>query len=227
MAVGRHFGLRRLRQRLPPRHLGPCELVRTQSEGFVGFSLLKNWQNDTWHWEVDVVYPGTPASREPRLQKKTIILKVNCQSAQEMQHEQLQFMLRGPAGSSVSITVKKGFFFTETLVLKRAAPALFDTLLCFGLHFIWRRLGSCALLATLTARLCNGRGPSRRCGQHFDEAILRRVLGGRFVEAIARSAMDDMSRMLGAQVICPFMVSLQASDVSVFLELAKNVLFIF
>ena len=214
IAVRRHFGLRRLRQRLPPRHMGPCELERKQSEGFVGFSLLKNWQNGTW--EVDVVYPGTPASREPRLQKKTIILKVNGQSAQGMQHVQLQGMLRGPAGSSVSITVKKGFFFTETLVLKRAAPALFDTLLCIGLHFIWRWLGSCALLAMLTARLCDGRSPPRRCGQHFDEAILRRVLGGRFVERIARSAMDEMSRMLGARAICPFMVSLQVSDVSVF-----------
>ncbi len=210
MAVGRHFGLRRLRQ----RHLGPCELVRKQSEGFVGFTLLKNRQNDAW--EVDVVYPGTPASRDPRLQKKTIILKVNGQSAQEMQYAQLQSMLQGPTGSSVSITVKKGFFFTETLVLKRAAPALFDTLLCFGLHFIWRRLGSCAMLATLTARLCDGRSPARRCGQHFDEAILRRVLGVRFVEAIARSAMDEMLRMLGARAICPFMVSLQVSGASVF-----------
>jgi C-terminal processing protease CtpA/Prc len=86
--------------------------VRNQSGEFVGFSLLKNWQNRTW--DVDVVYPGTPASREPRLQEKTIILKVNGQSAQEMQYAQLQSIPQGPAGSSVGITVKKGFFFKKT-----------------------------------------------------------------------------------------------------------------
>ena len=51
--------------------------------------------------------------------------------------------------------------------------------------------------------------------QHFDEAILRRVLGARFMEAIARTAIDDMTRLLAALPRCPFMVSLQ---VIVFLQ---------
>ena len=95
---------------LPPRHLGPCELIaQNQCEGFVGFSLLRNPQNDSW--EVDVVYPDTPASSEPRLQGKTTVLKVNGQSAQQMQHHQIKDMMRGRTGSSISITVKKGCFF--------------------------------------------------------------------------------------------------------------------
>ena len=101
--------------------------MRKQSKGFVGFSL-KNWRNDTW--EVDAVYPDTLVSREPRLEEKTIILKVNGQSNQEMQS-----MLQGPAGSSVSINVKKGILFHGN----SCNPELLDTpVLCFGLHFIRR-----------------------------------------------------------------------------------------
>ena len=122
IAVGRHFGLRRLR--LLPRYLGPCELMQNQSEGFVGFSLMKNRQSDSW--EVDVVYPDTPASREPRLQEKTTILKVNGQSAQQMQYDQLRNMMRGPTGSSISITVKKGGF-SQKLLCSSARHRRFST----------------------------------------------------------------------------------------------------
>ena len=220
IAVGRHFGFRCLR--LPHRHLGPCELLQEQSEGCVGFSLRKNPQND--RWEVDVVFPDSPASREPRLKEKTTLLKVNGQSATEMQHDQLNDMLHGPAGSIVSIKVKKGFFFgTETIVLKCAAPALLDSLVCFGLHLIRRRLGSCALVATLTARLSAGVNPARRCEQHFDEAILRRVLGLRLMETMSRSAKVEMTLMRAARPLSSFMVSLQVTvTVFCFLQAAKH-----
>lgn len=206
IAVGRHFGLRCL----PLRHLGTpayCELPRNQSEGAVGFSVKRNTQKGKW--QVDVVYPDTPASREPRLREKTAIYKVNGQSTMRMEYDQLMGMLQGPAGSNVEIDVKKGFVFgSKTVVLKRSAPTLFDALACFGLQFVRRRVGGCALAATLTVRLGAGMNPTRTSVQHFDEAILRRVFGWRFMDALARSASDEMARML-RRPSCPFMVSIQ------------------
>jgi hypothetical protein len=207
IAVGQYFGLRSLR--LPPRHLlEPWQLLRNQ--GVLGFSVKQNMQKD--HWEIDDVYPDTPASREPRLKEKTTLLKVNGQSAQQMQFGQLTTMLRGPPNSTLEVTVQNGFFFgTKTLLLKRATPMLFDTLQCFGLQFIRRRLGSCALIAILIVRLNSCVNMTRKRGQFLDETILRRVLGGRFIETIARSAKNEMMRMLHARPLCPFIIALQVT----------------
>jgi hypothetical protein len=206
IAVGRHFGLRCL----PLPHLRTpayCELPRNQSEGAVGFSVKRNPQKG--RWQVDFVYPDTPASREPRLREKTGIYKVNGQSTMRMEYDQLMGMLQGPAGSNVEITVKKGFVFgSKTVVLKRSAPTFFDALACFGLQFVRRRVGGCALAATLTTRLGAGVNPTRRGVQRFDEVILRRVFGWRFMDALARNASDEMARMLW-RPSCPFMVSIQ------------------
>ena len=207
VAVSRHFSLRCL----PPRHTGIptyCELLRHQSEGGVGFSVKKNPQKG--RWEVDVVYPDTPASNEPRLQEKTAIHKVNGESTVHMEYDQLRELLQGTAGSNVEITVKKGlsFFGSKTVVLKRAAPSPFDALLRFGLQCVRRRVGCCALAATLTAKLVSGVKLTRRSVRRFDEAILRRVLGLQFVDAAARRAGADMAHML-RQPTCAFMVCMQ------------------
>lgn len=202
IAVGRHFGQRQL------GISGSCELLRNQSKGVVGFSVRKNPEKG--RWEVDVVYPDSPASREPRLQEKTAIYKVNNQSVKRMEYDQLRDMLQGPAGSNVKITVKKGLVFgSKTVVLKRAAPKLFDSLLCFGLHFIRQRVGGIALAAMLSARLGVTVNQTRSSVQRFDEAIFRRVFGWRLMDAVARSASDEMSRLLAARPPCPFMVSMQ------------------
>ena len=109
IAVGRHFGQRQL------GISGSCELLRNQStgKGVVGFSVRKNPEKG--RWEVDVVYPDSPASREPRLQEKTPIYKVNGQSVMRMEYDQLRDMLQGPAGSNVKITVKKGLVFCRVV----------------------------------------------------------------------------------------------------------------
>ena len=96
---------------LPPRHLGL--IAQNQCEGFVGFSLLRNPQNDSW--EVDVVYPDTPASSEPRLQEKTTVLKVNGQSAQQMQHHQIKDMMLAAPTLLDTLTIKK----TEEQIMKQ------------------------------------------------------------------------------------------------------------
>ncbi len=102
----------------------------------------------------------------------------------------------------------RGSYDSKTVVLKRAAPKVYDILLCFGLHFIRQRVGGIALAVTLSAKLgiVNSTG---RSVQRFDEAILRRVFGRRLMDAVARSASDEMSRLLAARPPCPFMVSMQ------------------
>jgi hypothetical protein len=112
----------------------------------------------------------------------------------------------------LQITVKTGSFFfgTKTLLLKRAAPnTLFNALLCFGLQHMRRRLGSCALVATLTAKLTAGLTLRRE--QYFDEAVPKRVFGERIIDAIAGSARAEMMRMLHARPLCPFMVTVQVT----------------
>jgi hypothetical protein len=209
IAVGRHYGRHCLQQ--PLRQLGisgSCELLQPQSEGVVGFSVRKNPEKG--RWEVDVVYPDTPASREPRLHEKTPIYKVNGQSVMQLEYDQLRDMLQGPAGSKVEITVKQGLVLgSKTLVLTRAAPKLFDALLCFGLQFVRRRVGGSALTAALSAKFCVVVNPTGRRARHFIDAIRRRVFGGRLVDAVARSASYEMARLLAARPPCPFMVSLQ------------------
>jgi hypothetical protein len=207
VAVSRHFCLRCL----PPRHTrapATCQLLRNQSEGAVGFSVKRNAQKG--RWEVDVVYPDTPASREPRLQEKTAIYKVNGESTVHLEYDQLRELLQGPAGSNVEISVKKGFsvFGSKTVVLKRAAPSPFDAPLCFALQCVRRRVGCCALAATLTAKLASGVKLTRRIVRRLDEAILRRVFGLQFIDAAARRANDELAHML-RQPTCPFMVCMQ------------------
>ena len=209
IAVGRHFGQGCLQQ--PLRQFGiseSCELLQKQSKGIAGFSVRKNSKKG--RWEVDVVYPDTPASREPRLQEKTAIHKVNGQSVTRMEYDQLTGMLQGPAGSSLRITVKKGLVFgSKTLVVTRAAPKPFDALLCFGLQFVRRRIGGGALAAVLSAKLGVSANPTGRSVRRFDEAILTRVFGSRLMDAVARSASDEMARLLAARPPGPFMASLQ------------------
>jgi hypothetical protein len=210
IAVGRHFGQGCLQQ--PPwRQFGTpesCELLQKQSEGIAGFSVKKNSKKS--RWEVDVVYPDTPASREPRLQAKTAIHKVNGQSVKRMEYDQLKEMLQGPAGSNIKITVKKGLVFgSKTLVVTRAAPKPFDALLCFGLQFVRRRIGGAAVAAVLSAKLGIAASPTGRSVRRFDAAIFTRVLGRRLMDAVTRSASDEMVRLLAARPPGPFMVSLQ------------------
>ena len=208
IVVGRYFSLRRLGQQL--RHQEPWQLFLNQSAGVAGFSV--KWNPQSAAWEVGVVHPDTPASREPRLQENTTILQVNGQKAKHLKLRQLKDIIHGPPDSTLQITVKTGSFFfgTKTLLLNRAAPnTLFNALLCFGLQSIRRRLGSCALVAMLTAKL-TARLTLRR-EQHFDEAVLRRVFGGRIIDAIAGSARAEMLRMLHARALCPFMVTVQVN----------------
>jgi hypothetical protein len=209
IAVGRHFGRRCLQQ--PPRQLGipgSCELLQNQSEGTLGFSVRKNPEKG--RWEVDVVYPDTPASREPRLHEKTPIHKVNGQSVMRMEYDQLRGMLQGPAGSNVEITVKKGLVFgSKTLVLTRAAPKLFDALLCFGLQFVQRRVGGGSLVAVLSRKLGVVVNLTEISGKRFDETILIRVFGRRLMDAVARCASEEIARLLAVRPTCPLLLSLQ------------------
>jgi hypothetical protein len=101
--------------------------------------------------------------------------------------------------------------------LVRSAPIHEPSLLSFGLLFVRvfvrvrQRVGGGALVAELAERLGAGPGVAagRRGALGFDELVVRRVLGGRWVEAMTRSMRAAMMRMLQTGPVCAFAVNLQ------------------
>ena len=95
--------------------------------------------------------------------------------------------------------------------LVRSASLHLVSLFCFGLLFLRQRLGGGALVAVLAERLGAGVFASRSGALSFDELVVRRVFGGRGVEAMARSMRVEMMRMLQTLPVCAYMVSLQVN----------------
>ena len=93
--------------------------------------------------------------------------------------------------------------------LVRSAPFHEPSLLCFGLLFVRQRVGGGAPVAELAERLGAGVAAGRRGALAFDELVVRRVFGGRGVEAMARSMRAEMMRMLQTGPVCAFAVNLQ------------------
>jgi len=61
----------------------------------------------------------------------------------------------------------------------------------------------------LAERLGAGVAAGRRGALAFDELVVRRVFGGRGVEAMGRSMRAEMMRMLQRRPVCAFAVNLQ------------------
>ena len=95
------------------------------------------------------------------------------------------------------------------LALVRSAPFHEPSLLSFGLLFVRQRVGGGAPVAELAERLGAGVAAGRRGALAFDELVVRRVFGGRGVEAMARSMRAAMMRMLQTRPVCAFAVNLQ------------------
>ena len=95
--------------------------------------------------------------------------------------------------------------------LVRSAPFHEPSLLSFGLLFVRQRVGGGAPVAELAERLGAGVAAGRRGALAFDELVVRRVFGGRGVEAMARSMRVEMMRMLQTLPVCAYMVSLQVN----------------
>ena len=95
--------------------------------------------------------------------------------------------------------------------LVRSASLHLVSLFCFGLLFLRQRLGGGALVAVLAERLGAGVAAGRRGALAFDELVVRRVFGGRGVEAMGRSMRAEMMRMLQTLPVCAYMVSLQVN----------------
>ena len=93
--------------------------------------------------------------------------------------------------------------------LVRSASFHEPSLLCFGLLVVRQRLGGGAPVAELAERLGSGVAAGRGGAQAFDELVVRRVFGGRGVEAMARSMRAAMMRMLQTPPVCAFAVNLQ------------------
>ena len=93
--------------------------------------------------------------------------------------------------------------------LVRSAPFHEPSLFCFGLLFVRQRVGGGAPVAELAERLGAGVASGRRGALAFDELVVRRVFGGRGVEAMARSMRAEMMRMLQTRLVCAFAVNLQ------------------
>ena len=93
--------------------------------------------------------------------------------------------------------------------LVNSAPFHEPSLLCFGLLFVRQRVGGGAPVAELAERLGAGVAAGRRGALAFDELVVRRVFGGRGVEAMARSMRVEMMRMLQTPPVCAFAVNLQ------------------
>ena len=93
--------------------------------------------------------------------------------------------------------------------LVRSAPFHEPSLLSFGLLFVRQRVGGGAPVAELAERLGAGVAAGRRGALAFDELVVRRVFGGRGVEAMARSMRAEMMRMLQTRPVCAFAVNLQ------------------
>ena len=91
----------------------------------------------------------------------------------------------------------------------RSAPFHKPSLLCFGLLFVRQRVGGGALVAELAERLGAGVAAIPRGALAFDELVVRRVFGGRWVEAMARSMRTEMMRMLQTRPVCALAVNLQ------------------
>ena len=83
------------------------------------------------------------------------------------------------------------------------------SLLGFGLLFVRQRLGGGAPVAELAERLGIGVAAGRRGALSFYELVVRRVFGGRGVEAMARSMRVEMMRMLQTRPVCAFAFDLQ------------------
>ncbi len=83
---------------------------------------MKNPQDD--RWEIDQIFPDTPAASEKHLVKGAVILKLNGESVMEKTFPQLKDIIEGPPDSELSITLRKGWFGSETVTIKRAAPEL-------------------------------------------------------------------------------------------------------
>ena len=93
------------------------------NKGVVGFSV----QKEESRWTIGEIFPDTPASREPRLKKGSVILELNGQSTMELRFPQMKDLIQGPPNTDLKITLKKGWFFgSETIVLKRAPSKLPD-----------------------------------------------------------------------------------------------------
>ena len=93
--------------------------------------------------------------------------------------------------------------------LVRSAPFHEPSMLCFGLLFVRQRVGGGASVAELAERLGAGVASGRRGPLGFDELVVRRVFGGRGVEAMARNMRAEMMRMLQTRPVCAFAVNLQ------------------
>ena len=93
--------------------------------------------------------------------------------------------------------------------LVRSAPFHESSLLCFGLLFVRQRVGGGAPVAELAERLGAGVAAGRRGALAFDELVVRRVFGGRGVEAMACSMRVEMMRMLQTRPVCAYAVNLQ------------------
>jgi hypothetical protein len=93
--------------------------------------------------------------------------------------------------------------------LVRSAPFHELSLLSFGLLFVRQRVGGGAPVAELAERLGAGVAAGRRSTLAFDELVVRRVFGGRGVDAMARSMRAAMIRMLQTRPVCALAVNLQ------------------
>ena len=82
------------------------------NKGVVGFSVLKNPQDA--RWEIDQIFPDTPAANDKRLVKGAVIMKLNGESVMEMKFPQLKDIITCPPNTDLKITLKKGWFGTET-----------------------------------------------------------------------------------------------------------------
>ena len=88
--------------------------------------------------------------------------------------------------------------------LVRSAPFHEPSLLSFGLLFVRQRVGGGAPVAELAERLGAGVAATREGALAFDELVVRRVFGGRGVEAMAHSMRAEMMRMLQTRPVCAF-----------------------
>ena len=96
--------------------------------------------------------------------------------------------------------------------LVRSASFHEPSLLSFGLLFVRQRVGGGAPVAELAERLGAGVAAGRRGALAFDELVVRRVFGGRGVEAMACSMRVEMMRMLQTGPVCALAVKLQVMD---------------
>jgi hypothetical protein len=87
------------------------------------------------------------------------------------------------------------------------SPIYDVSMLSFGLAFMKKGFGGIALPARL-ASMMSINAPARTVGTFLNN-IMKRVLGGRGSEVIARRVCTELSRMVYQRPVCKYMRSLQ------------------